>query len=160
MGVNSNLDTIRRLRGQLEADVEGLSDGINKENFKTACLELADEVAERECTVAALKQRIAELQERKSRVEASVETIRDVILQAMSINEQNSIKGDLVTLSISDRDPSVHIIDESKIPARFFKQPAPELDKKELTRAVLKDGEVIDGTEVGNGKIVLTIRRK
>ena len=78
----------------------------------------------------------------------------------MEIRGEDSIKCPTLTLSISRRGGDLVVTDEALIPSRFFKPQPPVLDKKALKEAVVTDGEVIDGTSIGNGSIGLTIRRK
>ncbi|WP_020476242.1 siphovirus Gp157 family protein [Zavarzinella formosa] len=138
-----------------------LSAGLaESDDFRSLCLEIAEEAVERELQAEVIEARIKELQARKQRVTRTAETLRDVVLQCMDIRGEATIASPILTLSISRRKPDITITDESRLPAKFFVQPPPELDKRALREAVLIDGEIIDGVTVGNGKISLTIRRK
>ena len=105
-------------------------------------------------------ERIAELTERKGRLSRTADNLRNIVLQSMEIRGEKTVASPTLTLSVSRRGGDVVITDEALIPSRFFKPQPPVLDKKALKEAVLSDGEIIEGTSVGNGSISLTIRRK
>lgn len=138
------------LSGELEASSE----------FTELCLLLAEEAVTRECEAIAIDERIKELTARKARVVLGAETLRNVILQGMEIRQQSTITSPTLTLSKNDLKPDVIVQDEALIPSEYFLPQPPKLDKKALKDAVLKDGLVVDGVTLGNGKISLTIRRK
>ena len=161
--IQDELTRWRELRRQLEGiedEPSALLDTLDGETHLTdALILLSDEIAEREAMAGAVKARIAELQARKSRLEASGETLRGVILMAMERAGLDKINGDLCTLSVGKVAPKVEIFEESDIPAEFWAKQPPKLDKKALS-AALKGGQPIAGARLGNGGINLTIRRK
>lgn len=114
---------------------------------------------ERETSIEALANRIKSLQERKDRHEKVKDKLRTIILQVMDNAGLPTIKEPHVTISVSNLAAEVHIMEEAKIPARFWIPQDPKLDKKALGEA-LKEGEEIEGAQLGNGRINLTIRRK
>lgn len=128
--------------------------------FTELCLVLAEEAIARECEATAIDERIKELTARKGRILIGAENIRNVVLQGMEIRGQSNITSPTLTLSKNDLKPDIIIQDESLIPSEYFLPQPPKLDKKALKEAVLKDGLVVDGVTMGNGKISLTIRRK
>jgi len=151
------------LREQLEgidADPEELFDTLDGETELTeALLMIAEEISEREAMAKAVQERIKDLQERKSRIDHSADTLRQIILVTMSRAEIKKINGDLCTLSIGNTKPKADIVDEALIPAKFWKSQDPKLDKTALTKAV-NDGETIPGVQKSNGGINIIIRRK
>jgi hypothetical protein len=160
--IRDAIHSLRKMRYELDSpDLAAMSDGVSSaDDFKALCLELAEEAIERELQAEAVQTRIAELQERKGRLNRTADTLRDIVLQCMEIRGESSIQSPTLTLSVAKIKPDVVITDEAAIPSRFFEPQPPKLDKKALKEAVLKDGEVIEGTTLGNGKISLTIRRK
>ena len=162
ISIRETIDRMRRLRFETEDEqFSALSDTLSgSSEFKELCLALAEEVIERELQADMVGERIKELQVRKARLATGADTLRNIILQAMEIREEKSLQYPTVTLSVSDRKAGIIIKDESVIPSQFFKAQKPELDKKAISDAVLKDGEIIPGIETDNGKISLTIRRK
>ena len=161
MSIRYKINQLRSMRGELETtDLIEMSEGLSgEENFKDLCLELADEVAEYETSAEAIATRIKELQARKSRMDRSAETLRNVILQALDQNNIKSLPSPCVTLTVNTL-KTMEITNESLLPSRFFLPQPPQLDAKALRDAILKDGEVIEGAGPGNDKISLTIRRK
>lgn len=156
------LKRLREIRYAAEPEeLDGLGDAIvGSEDFNAACIEIAESAVEHELQAEAVAARIKELTERKSRLLRTAENLRNVVLQSMEIKGVPTIATPALTLSVSKRAGGLVITDESAIPARFFKNPAPVLDKSALKEAVIDDGEIIEGVTIGNGSISLTIRRK
>ncbi|QDP49118.1 siphovirus Gp157 family protein [Hyphomonas sp.] len=156
----SRWDELRRQLEGIDADPEELFDTLDGETELTdALLLIAEEIAEREAMSTAVGGRIKDLQERKSRIDNSTDTLRQIILVTMSRAEIGKIKGDLCTLSIGNTKPKAEIVDEALIPAKFWKPQDPKLDKAALSKA-MNDGEVIPGVQKSNGGINMIIRRK
>lgn len=148
-----------RLAGD-DVDPQALLDTLEGETeLHEACLVVAESVQEHEDLAAALAIRIQDLTARKSRLEASADTLRNIILMAMERAGLDTIKGPLATLSKRTVAPSLVVEQDEMIPARFFKAADPKLDRKAL-KAALDAGEVIPGARLSNGGIGLTIRTK
>lgn len=113
-----------------------------------------------ECAVivAGCKAQMAVYDERRAKFDQRQVRIRSLIEQAMLIAELPTAKRAAATVSVKKVPPKPVIADESLIPARFFKQPAPVLDKPALNAAI-KDGEQIPGVQMDNSGISLQIRR-
>lgn len=161
--IQDELTRWQELRQQLEAvesDPAALLDTLDGETELTdVLLLLSDEIAERQAMAQAVKERIAEMQARKSRLDASAETLRNVIIMAMERAGLEKITADFCTLSVGKVARKMEIVEESEIPARFWTTQPPKLDRQALT-AALKDGEAVAGARLDNGGINLTIRRK
>lgn len=140
------------------ADVSAQLDAT--ENLEQDLLLLCDEITEYENQAEALKLYMKDIQARKSRLERSAETLRNIILQAMDINGLETIPGIAATLSISRKKPTIKVTDEALVPSRFFKPQAPKLDKKALAAEYKESGEIFAGCDMDNGGVILTIRRK
>lgn len=115
------------------------------------------EILEDESILTGLKVTIEALGARKSRLEKSIETRRSIILSAMDRVDIQSIKGPLGTLSRRPTPPQVVVTDESKIPADYFTNPEPKVDKTALKLALQKGP--VEGAELSNGGVTLSIRR-
>ena len=113
-----------------------------------------------ECAVivAGCKAQMAVYDERRAKFDQRQVRIRSLIEQAMLIAELPTAKRAAATVSVKKVPPKPVIADESLIPARFFKQPAPVLDRPALNAAI-KAGEQIPGIQMDNGGISLQIRR-
>ncbi len=162
MSVHDSLKKLKENRYSIEPeDCASLGDGLlQASDFEELCLDIAESAVEHELQAKAVAERIAELTERKGRLLRTSENLRNVILQSMEIKGTQNIKSPTLTLSIAKRGGDLVITDEALIPSRFFKPQPPVLDKKALKESVITDGEVIEGTTIGNGSISLTIRRK
>lgn len=152
------------LRRQLE-DIDGLDeqtllDTLDGEtNLTEALLSMADEIQEREVQVEGISVYINRLRDRQKRIEGTSETLRKTIFAAMDRAGIPKIVGDRATLSIRAVPPSLTVIDESQVPADYFKEPKPVLDRTTVLRA-LKDGYDVPGCLLSNGGQSLTIRVK
>ena len=116
------------------------------------------EIDDCDVTIAGVDAKVAQLTERKRRAEARQERLRGLIEQAMLIADLRSIKLPTATLSVRDVAPKPMIHDESLIPAAFWGQPDPVLDRKKINEAV-KSGDTVPGVSQTNGSTSLTIRR-
>jgi hypothetical protein len=153
---------LKEIRYSVEPeDLDELSQGLTAaDDFRALCLDIAEAAVEHELQAKAVADRIAEMTERKSRLLRTSESLRAIVLQGMEIRGEATIQSPTLTLSVSKRRGDLVVTDESLVPSRFFKPQPPVLDKKALKEAVVTDGEIIDGTAIGNGSISLTIRRK
>ncbi len=160
--VRSAIRRLREMRFEIEGfDFDQFGDEVtDSDEFQELCLELAEEAVDRELQAEAVKLRIDEMTDRKNRLNRTADTLRNIILQCMERKSQKGIQSPALTLSVSNRKKDMKITDESLIPSRFFKTQEPILDKKALRESVLSDGEIVDGVEVIDGSISLTIRRK
>lgn len=122
-----------------------------------ACCVVLEETLEDETLLAGVEATIKLMQERKSRLERSIENRRNIILMAMEKAGIPTIKGVLATLSVRPTSPKTIVKDEALIPAKFWKPSDPKLDKTALG-AALKAGETVPGAELSNGGISLNIR--
>jgi hypothetical protein len=162
--VGDELANYQRIKAQLQAvediDARTLLDTLEGETeLHEALLVVAEAVHEDEDMAAAIGLRIAALQARKSRIEASAETKRNIILMAMERADLETVKGPLVTLTKRRTAPQLVVVEEATIPARFWKAGDPKLDKKAL-KAALDANETVDGARLSNGGVGLTMRVK
>lgn len=124
-----------------------------------ACCVVYGETVEDETLLAGLKATMDELAARKSRIERSIETRRNIILMAMDKAGLGTIKSPLATLSVRDVPPKLQVVDEALIPAAFWKPADPKLDRAAVAEA-LKGGTPVPGASMSNGGIGLAIRVK
>jgi hypothetical protein len=144
-----------------DIDVEDLALIVDSEtNLNEAVIALAEIVQHYEANlIVGLKNRIAALGERKSRMEKSVGTYRALILSVMERIGQDKIVSDLMTLSARNTQRGLVIEDEAAIPAKYWVPQDPRLDRRALL-ADLKEGGDIKGAHLDNGGRSLTIRTK
>ena len=115
------IDVIKALDVE-DLSVEDLALIIDSEtDLNEAVAALAELVQHYEMTlIAGLKNRIAALTERKSRMEKSAQTYRALILSVMERMGQDKIQGDLMTLSARNVRRGLVVEDESLIPAKYW----------------------------------------
>lgn len=154
--LNRAVEIRRMLAG--EDDPALVLDMIEGEtDLAEACLVVLEETMEDETLLAGLEATIKALQERKGRIERSVENRRGIILMAMEKAGIETIKGALATLSSRPTPRKAVVSDEPSIPARFWKAGNPTLDRAAL-KAALDAGEVVPGAHLSNGGVSLSIR--
>lgn len=160
--VGDELTDWQRLRDALasdDVDEQTLLDTLEGAvDLPEALCAVGEEIGELEIQEAGLTAKITELQDRKSRVVASIGNLRGVILMAMDKAELETVRGPLFTITARRTPPKVEVVNEADLPARFWKQADPKIDKTALNEAV-KGGEAVPGTRMGNGGLSLTIRK-
>lgn len=67
------------------------------------------------------------------------------------------VKGTRFTVSLAKKPPSLRVVDEAQIPAHYWTEQPPKLDKRGLL-LVLKTGEEVPGAEIVTGAKRLSIR--
>jgi hypothetical protein len=158
MGANAARDLVAALRGEGHDD-DTIHDTAEGElSLHDAISRALAEIDECEVMGLGLSAKLGEFSARKARCESRAARLRGLIEQAMFISGLNTAKRPTATLSIKTVAPKVVIADESAIPSRFYKTPAPVLDKKAINEAVAR-GEEVAGTAKDNGGISLQIRR-
>jgi len=81
--------------------------------------------------------------------------LKSYLFDAMTATGTDKLPGRLVTLSLRNTPPRVEVVDESAIPAQFWKTPSPVLDRSGISDA-LKSGDV-PGARLVRGR-TLSIR--
>jgi hypothetical protein len=151
---------LRELLSADEPDVQAVLDTLEGEtNLHEALAELAKSALEDEAMANGLKDYLASLKERKSRLLNTAQTKRGLIIMAMERAKLDKVKQPEVTVSIVPTQPKLVINDEAKIPAKFFKQPDPVLDEAAI-RAALEAKEIVEGASLSNGGVTVTLRAK
>lgn len=163
--------TADQLRREAEA-ARGLLDSLRDDDDaqlrhdmvegETGLLEAIDaalsEIDECDVTVDGCAAKLAQIEARKKRAENRRERVRALIEQAMLIASVPSIKLPTATLTVKEVKPRPLVTDEAAIPAEFWRQPDPVLDRKAISEAA-KEGRDIPGVTLSNGGTSLQIRR-
>jgi len=147
-------DTLSKLPAIDECTLRDMIEG--ETNLHETIAEVVSILTHTEAMAEGLKGKIEELQTRKARYDNRVAFLRSSIEQAMVIGDIRKMELPDATLSLSTRAPGVMIIDEASVPAKFWKQAEPTIDKVAL-KAALKDKEEIPGAVLGNGSVSLTL---
>lgn len=137
----------------LRADT--FSGETNIEELLTQIVSMANDAA---AMATAIKGRISDLVDRKTRFECREEAMRDLAQQLMERADLKKVTLPEATLSLSYRAPAPIVTDEAQIPDDYCKfKRSPDMT---AIKAVLAAGGEVDGVAMGNGKTVLTIRTK
>jgi hypothetical protein len=150
------IEQIRALAGDDETLLFDTLEGETSIFELIAKLDAAE--VEDQAAITGLDMMLDRLEARKRRIKAAIETKRSLIANALDMIGKKTHKTALGTITISASPITAVVTDESAIPSRFWRQPAPVLDKKALNDAV-KAGEAISGAEKSNGGVRLQIRR-
>ena len=97
--------------------------------------------------VAALDDTIKKLQARKKAFQNRKERLKEYTLVAMKQHDIQKIECPECTISIQENNPSVDDYEPKLIPAEYWKQPEPVLDKKALLDD-LKAGVIVQGARL------------
>lgn len=144
---------------KLTDDASAIADTIEGEtSLHDAIANVMEFVRDDEIMVAGIERMQETLSARKSRLETRIDFYRNAMLQAMQIGEIKTIELPDATITASRTARGLEIVNESEIPALYWKPQDPTLDKKALKDA-LKDGQDIPGALLNNGGISITIRR-
>ncbi len=109
--------------------------------------------------VAALRARIADMNERFGRFEHRAEKKKEIVTSVMERAGLKKLTQPDFTLSLRSTAPPLVVVDEAKIPEAFWRPQAPKLDRQGLIGA-LKDGRDVPGATLGNGGMTISVRTK
>lgn len=151
---------LANIRDVIGDDDEMIATAVEGETSLVETISSAvDRIAELDAHCEAIARRMKDLGERQSRFEAQAARIKAAVYVAMGQGELRKLELPQATISIRAVQPKVEVIDETEIPARFWKRKDPELDRKELLKA-LNAKEVIQGATLSNGGETISIRSK
>src|SRR5258708_5799469 len=154
---------VERIRAVFpDADEELLATAVEGETNLTECVVHVLRSAEDDRTLsAALHIRIAELEERKDRLDRGIERKREIAVAAMERFSLRKVTAPDFTATLTPSPVKVIIIEQSLIPESYMRQkppPPPEPDKN-LIRAALQDGQTIPGATLSNPGHHVHVRR-
>lgn len=110
--------------------------------------------------VDALKQREADMRERRARFETRVQKKRDLVEATMERADIKSVTKEDFTAGLRAAKRKVMVIDETAIPAAFWRAQVPTLDKTALYAALQANAGDVAGAMLSNPKPVLSVRTK
>ena len=163
VNLQREIEAAKVLREQLASicatDPDFFRDAIEGEtNIRELITKLVAEEGEDRYILQGLSTFSEGLKARKDRIEARIETRRALLGTALEIAELKSFETPTGTVSLSKVQPKAIVIEESEIPAKFWKAAKPTLDKSALNAAV-KSGQQIPGATISNSGVTVTIRR-
>ena len=97
--------------------------------------------------VDALEQEEKRLKARRTALENRVDRLKTAIQNAMQLTGTKKLKTSIGNWGIQNNPPSVRIINQEAIPAEYWKQSAPQLDRRALLED-MKQGLIVDGCEL------------
>jgi hypothetical protein len=151
---------LRETIAKLTDDGETIRDTIEGETgLHEAVGKVMAFVRDDEILIAGIDRMVETLVARKKRLEDRVGFYRSAIEQAMVIGEIQTMELPDATVTVRRVAPKLEVVDESAIPAGFWRPQDPKLDRKAVTDA-LKAGQDVPGAALGNGGITLSIRRQ
>ena len=178
------IEAARVLREQLAAlnDEDLTRDMIEGEtSLNEMIASMIRQDGEDDAHVAALKAYADDMDKRKKRIEARIETRRGLLAVAMDMAGKSKAETAFGTIAVGVTAPKVVVTEESEIPTGFWITPPPQLDKKTLLAALkaqrvardetasiedayerekaLQAIKPIPGAELSNGGSKITIRR-
>ncbi len=133
--------------------VEGLTD-LN-EMLGAVVRSHLDDIA----MVEALKSRMADMQDRLSRISKRAEKKRELVTSVMEQADLKKLAEADFTVSLRSTSAPLVVTEEGSIPEPFWKPQAPKLDRQGLITA-LKSGEQVSGVVLGNPRMTIAIRTK
>lgn len=150
---------LRDTLAALTSDPETIRDTIEGEtSLHEAIGAVMEFVRDDEILVSGIDRMQETLSARKERVKNRISFYRSAIEQAMLIGEIPALELPDATISVRRVAPGLEIIEESKIPANYWKPQDPKLDRKAVSDA-LKSGLQVPGCILDNGGVTLAIRR-
>ena len=144
-----------------DADEETLRDTLEGMTDLTDMLaELIRSLLEDQALVTGLKQRMADMRERYTRLEDRIEKKRDLACTTMDRASLKKITESDFTLSLRAGRPGMNITDESVIPGEFWIPQEPKLDRNKLRLALAAGEPGIFGAALTNAPPTISVRTK
>jgi hypothetical protein len=158
------IEAAKVLRAQIAnlagGDEDFIRDSLEGEvDFDQIVRTLVTSIGEDEAMVNGLKAYVADLNDRKDRIETRIGHKRTLITLALEIAGCAKLEVDVATISLTKIHSRALVTEEADIPSEFWKPQAPKLDKTALNTA-LRDGRTVAGAVLDNGGTTCTIRRK
>ena len=107
----------------------------------------------------ALKSRMADMQDRLSRISKRAEKKRELVASVMEQADLKKLAEADFTVSLRSSSAPLVVTEEESIPEPFWKPQAPKLDRQGLI-AALKSGGQVPGAVLGNPRMTIAIRTK
>ena len=109
--------------------------------------------------VEALKSRVADMQDRLSRISKRAEKKRELVISVMEQADLKKLAEADFTVSLRSASAPLVVTEEGSIPEPFWKPQVPKLDRLGLIGA-LKSGKQVPGAVLGNPRMTIAIRTK
>lgn len=145
---------------ELGEDAQTLADTLEgMTDFNEMVCVLIDSAENDQALANALKERVADMNERMARFSNRVERKRNAVASAMEAAQVKKIEAPEFTISLRNNPPKVVIIDETQIPADYWREKVSRSVDKTAVKEALANG-IVPGAELSNGGVGLTVRTK
>jgi hypothetical protein len=143
-----------------EIDEQTLSDTLEGlTDLNEMLTEVIRSALDDEALVAGLSTRLSDMKARMDRFELRAKRKRELALKTMSEAEIPKLMVPDFTASVRQGAPTLDVVEETKIPAAYWKPQPPKLDRQGILSA-LKAGTVIDGAVLEPPRLQLSVRTK
>ena len=109
--------------------------------------------------VDALKSRVADMQDRLSRISKRADKKRELVTSVMEQADLKKLAEADFTVSLRPSSAPLVVTEEGSIPEPYWRPQAPKLDRLGLI-AALKSGGQVPGAVLGNPRMTIAIRTK
>ncbi len=163
--VPAEVATHKHLRDRLLAeipdlDAETLADTLEGiTDLREMLAEVIRSALDDEALAAGLSTRLSDMKARIERFETSAKRKRELALKAMNEAEIPKLLVADFTASLRHGAPTLEVVEETKIPAAYWKPQPPKLDRQGLL-AALKAGTAIEGAVLEPPRLQLSVRTK
>lgn len=130
------------------------------EQLKEKAENIGKMVLEYEANTVSIDIEITRLSSRKKSLVNKIEWLKSYVQGEMQNAQIDKIPGQILTLSLRSNPPSVKVLDETQIPAQFFRiiPETKEVNKSAILTEFKKTGEIQPGTEIITDKKSLVIK--
>ena len=157
--VRTQINALIAAYPELEEDATLLADALEGETGLHEILtRLIVERREAETMASAIKEREADLVERRKRFERKADGVKKIMLQLMEVAHQDKVVLTEATLSITKPRESVEVLDLDALPQGTFK--LQRVADKAALKAMLMAGDIIPGAQLQIGETGLTVRTR
>ncbi len=155
-----NLIRARLIAEIPEIDPESLADTLEGlTDLREMLAEVIRSALDDEALAAGLSTRLSDMKDRIERFETSAKRKRELALKVMNEAEIPKLTVDDFTASLRQGAPTLQVIEETTIPAAYWKPQPPKLDRQGLLTA-LKAGTAIEGVVLEPPRLQLSVRTK
>ena len=151
----------KRLLAEIpDIDQETLADTLEGiTDLREMLAEIIRSALDDEALAAGLSTRLSEMKARIERFETSAKRKRELALKAMNEAKIPKLLVADFTASLRHGAHTLEVVEESKIPAAYWKPQPPKLDRQGLLTA-LKAGTAIEGAVLEAPRLQLSVRTK
>lgn len=147
--ITQNYNNLLDLLNNAEIPKDMIDNALNEvgEEFELKAENIAKLIKNFESDVKSFKEEENRIADRRKVLENRIKNLKDYLENAMRATGKTSFKRGTFSFAIQKNAPSVDIIDESKIPKKWYIKKDPVLNKKEILET-LKNGGKVRGVQL------------